>query len=587
MQEAVHLSPEYWAISDKADIAIYVADLKTNELLFLNQYARERWGPEFRERRCREYRSTGETESCPFCNIYKMLDAGGKPRGAYRWEFHDVETDEWFDCSDEVVEWSDGRLVHMEIAANITERKHAEQTLEASEQFNRGIIESSHDCIKIVDLDGTLRYMNEAGRELLEIDDIGSYIGGSYDDFWQGSQKLKWQNARKDALEGGVGRFTGYTPTTSGRPAWWDIVVTKVSSDGAADAQLLVVSRDITQRKLTEEALEKSQRLLKEAQAYAQIGYWTLESDMSTVTWSEEAFRIVGLQPTESVSLETLKAIVHADDLPPVVASLSLALTEGREHNVEYRIHRADGAVRWVSCIGAPSRDDKGNTLRLTGFVQDITERKRTERTLTEALKEKEVLLREIHHRVKNNLQVVASLLYLQAMHAAEGATVEALKESGRRIQLMAQIHEKLYRSSSLANVRIASFIRSLIEDMITSYGIDANQVALKTELENITLHIDQAIPCSQIVSELVSNALKHAFPGPGGGQIGIRMSTEDDLIVLCIEDDGVGMPAGMDWQRASSIGLQVVNALAKQLGSEVEMVTDGGSRFRIAFPRA
>lgn len=586
MQEAIRFPSEHFAIRDKADIAIYVADLKTNELLFLNQYARERWGPEFRARRCREYLSTSGTESCPFCNIHNLLDAAGRPKGVYRWEFHDPETDEWFDCSDEVVEWSDGRLVHMEIAVNITERRRAEQTLEASEQFNRSIIQSSHDCIKIVDPDGTLRYMNEAGQRLLEIDDISSYLGTSYDDLWRGSHREDCRNARKVALDGKVGRFTGYTPTTTGKPTWWDIVVTKVSGDGTGEAQLLVVSRDITQRKLTEEALKKSQRLLKEAQAYAQIGYWTLESDMNSLTWSEEAFRIVGLQPTSPVSIETLKGIVHKDDLSHVLSSLSRAMTEGREHNVEYRINRGDGAERWVSCIGAPSRDEQGKILRLTGFVQDITERKQSEQTLTEALKDKEVLLREIHHRVKNNLQVVASLLYLQAMHAAEGATVEALKESGRRIQLMAQIHEKLYRSSSLARVRIDSFIRSLIEDMIASYGIDANRIVLETDLENITLDIDQAIPCSQIVSELVSNALKHAFPVDRKGRIDIRMYTEDDRIALCIEDNGVGMPTGKDWQSTGSIGLQVVSALAKQLGGEVEMTTEGGCRFRIAFCR-
>jgi two-component sensor histidine kinase len=169
-------------------------------------------------------------------------------------------------------------------------------------------------------------------------------------------------------------------------------------------------------------------------------------------------------------------------------------------------------------------------------------------------------------------------------MHASNPETVEALQESGRRIQLMAQIHNRLYRSSDLANVQFDLFVRALVEDIVSSYGLDTKRVRLKTSLRPINLHIDEAISCSQIVSELVSNCVKHAFPGERKGTIAIRMSREGEGIVLRIEDDGVGMPEGLDWRQSGSLGLQLVEALTRQIDGSIELLPGRGARYRISF---
>ncbi|HZX46708.1 MAG TPA: histidine kinase dimerization/phosphoacceptor domain -containing protein, partial [Clostridia bacterium] len=213
-----------------------------------------------------------------------------------------------------------------------------------------------------------------------------------------------------------------------------------------------------------------------------------------------------------------------------------------------------------------------------------------SEAHLRAALSEKEVLLKEIHHRVKNNLQIVHSMLNLQAQYTDDKQVIELLKESKNRVYSMALIHEKLYQSESLAKVNLSEYIHSLVANLFLSYGVSERAITPRIEVEDIQLSIDTIIPCALIINELVSNALKHAFQdtgekGAGEGQVTIRLHKDTGgKYVLMVSDNGPGLPKGLDIENCSSLGLRIVGILVRQLRGSISIDADGGARFIIVF---
>ena len=220
-----------------------------------------------------------------------------------------------------------------------------------------------------------------------------------------------------------------------------------------------------------------------------------------------------------------------------------------------------------------------------TLILRDITERKREEEKLKSSLREKEILLKEIHHRVKNNLQIISSLLNLQSGHIRDPRALEVFKEGQGRVRSMALIHEKLYQSDDLARVDFYEYISNLAAYLFRSYEVNSGAVTLNVESEDVLLGVDTAIPCGLIINELVSNSLKHAFPGGGSGSINITLRPAGpERLTLAVSDDGIGLPPGFDVRNTPSLGLQLVNTLARQLGGEVEVTGGAGAEFKITF---
>ena len=218
------------------------------------------------------------------------------------------------------------------------------------------------------------------------------------------------------------------------------------------------------------------------------------------------------------------------------------------------------------------------------------------EQQIQTALAEKEILLREVHHRVKNNLAVVSSLLYLQANASQDERVQTAFSECQRRIQTMALIHEQLYRSEDLARIDMAQFLAKLADDL--SYAYSSRSAEILLEVKDVGICLDQAVPCGLIINELVTNALKFAFPDASPGQkniIYVSMCKQDGWCTLKVGDNGVGLPSGfpggwtggLDRKRPKRLGWKLVNRLAEQLGGavEVESAAGRGTSFRISFP--
>jgi two-component sensor histidine kinase len=204
---------------------------------------------------------------------------------------------------------------------------------------------------------------------------------------------------------------------------------------------------------------------------------------------------------------------------------------------------------------------------------------------LASSLAEKELLLKEVHHRVKNNLQVIASLLRLQSNSFEDELLARALQDSQDRVESMALIHEQLYESEDLREVDLARHAAQLAVKLFQSYPIDPQTITWRVTLEPLPLGVDQAIPAGLILNELVSNALKHAFPKGRAGLISIEGGLRDDRVVLEVRDDGVGMPRDMEWRAPKSLGLRIVNTLTRQLKGMFELVRGHGTTFRVSFP--
>ena len=220
---------------------------------------------------------------------------------------------------------------------------------------------------------------------------------------------------------------------------------------------------------------------------------------------------------------------------------------------------------------------------------RDITDRKQAEDQVKASLKEKEVLLREIHHRVKNNMQVIVSLLNLQADKIENKKYADMLKESQNRILSMAIVHEQLYQSKDFANIDFGEYVKSFVNGLFVSYGVDTNKVKLNIDIKDVLFDLENAIPCGLIINELVSNSLKHAFPQQGEGNISIVLqATNEDDLELTVSDDGVGIPEDLDIRDTESMGLQLVRILAEQtLEGKMELNRTEGTRFHFQLKRA
>ncbi len=276
---------------------------------------------------------------------------------------------------------------------------------------------------------------------------------------------------------------------------------------------------------------------------------------------------------------------LHPDDSDRVFDEWRAATSQGREFAAEYRFRTARGEVTWLSGRAVALRDAVGRVGGYIGTVADITERKLVEGQLRGLVREKEVMLKEIHHRVKNNLQIISSLLDLQAATVADPAALAAFHESRGRVRSMALIHERLYRSENLASVEFGTYARHLGEDLFRAYRAD-DAIRLDVSVSVPPVPLDLAVPCGLLVNELVSNCLKYAFAGREGGIIRVSLERAGaGAYELAVADDGVGLSPGFDFRQPASFGLQLANTLAEQLGGELELDAAAGARFAVRFP--
>jgi PAS domain S-box-containing protein len=333
----------------------------------------------------------------------------------------------------------------------------------------------------------------------------------------------------------------------------------------------------------SERKLRRSQTSLSEAQALATLGSWHKDLSTNVTTWSETMFRIFGLSPQRPVPhSDEFYTIVHPDDVGEVRGAI-LRTLEGSITHLDYRIVLNGTEIRHVTSITKPTFDARRKVVEILGTILDITEQKEAEEQIRRSLREKEVLLKEVHHRVKNNMQIISSLLNLQAEGSTDPAARDMLNECRQRVRSMALIHETLYQSDNFSEIDLDEYIRSIVFHLFHSYN--RGEIGCTISVAPLKFNLDAAIPCGLIVNELISNALKYAFPGGAHGTITVTVAVADDQTVLLdVNDNGIGMPSTITVASVQTLGLQLVNSLVQQLDGSLTISVDGGTRVHIQF---
>jgi two-component system sensor kinase len=272
-------------------------------------------------------------------------------------------------------------------------------------------------------------------------------------------------------------------------------------------------------------------------------------------------------------------ASIHPDDRQHLEMAWRDCIRKATTCHVEFREMNADSQYRNIVGTAVPILDENGSILEWIGMNQDVTERKQAEEKVKKSLKEKELLLKEIHHRVKNNLQLISSLLHLQSLQT-DIQSSEALKESRNRIRSIALVYEILYGAEDLSKISANEYLRKLVKSILdTSKG----NISAKFDIDETSFEINKAITCGIIVNELVTNAIKHAFPA-GEGNISVTLHTVGDKQELAIRDDGIGMPPNFRLGESKSLGLKLVKSLTEQLEGELEYTNGIGTELKISF---
>ena len=287
--------------------------------------------------------------------------------------------------------------------------------------------------------------------------------------------------------------------------------------------------------------------------------------------------------PLNEIKGQYVNDLIVPNELKGAASELSYNARLGETINIETVRKGADGGNIDVSIMSYPVKSGK-HQVGIYAIYNDITKRKRTEEQIKKSLIEKEILLKEIHHRVKNNLQIIGSLLNFQTKYIKDKDALEKFKVSQNRIKSIALIHEKLYQTKNVSRIEFTSYVKSLVTHLFTVFGTDANQVSFKINANNTFLSVDNAIPCGLIINELVTNSLKYGFPDGKTGEVCIDLEYKNTNYFLTISDNGAGISDDINIENTGTLGMQLVKTLLIQLNAEMTMDRTNGTKYTIVF---
>jgi PAS domain S-box-containing protein len=503
------------------------------------------------------------------------------------------------DGSEIIIETNSGLITYngkpavLAFIRDITFSKQAEEALKETEREYQNLFESMREgfalCEVIQDekgepIDYRFLRINPAFSEQSGMD-IDKTIGKTIKEVYPDIEPIWIQRYGDVAITQKSIHFEDYNHNTKRH---YDAIAFSPEK-----GKFAMIFRDITDKKKAEEALQASEEKHRTLFETMTQGVVYQNVDGNIISANSAAENILGLTIDQMVgrtSMDPRWKSIHEDgsDFPGDTHPSMVALKTGKEvRNAVMGVFHPDKEKHvWININAVPQfrpGEDKPSQVYTT--FEDITHRIEAEEHIKASLSEKELLLKEIHHRVKNNLQVISSMLSLQSMQIMDDDLKAMFRESQGRVQTMAIVHEKMYQSADLAKIGFSDYIRDLTRELFVSYGVDSSKITSNISVQNINLGVDVAIPCGLIINELISNSIKHAFPRGKEGEININLiSEENNKYKLIVGDNGVGFPEGFDLNHLESLGLRLVNTLVGQLDGKIELDNDNGSTFKIEF---
>jgi len=482
---------------------------------------------------------------------------------------------------------------------DISERKQAERAFYESEEKFRQLAENINDIFYIIDLENKkIFYVSPAFENIFKRSSEELYQNpGSWAlSIKEEDRERIFKAVEKQKLTGKFNEeYRIVRPDNSIR--WIHARAFPIKNDTGTFVKIAGIAEDVTDRKEIENILRESgQRLSTIFREIPSMIIISSLKDGRCIDVNDSFTIITGYKRHEVITryIEDIGIYINTSDLDFISKKVMI---EGFARDLEVNIRTKKGAVKTI--LLNASKIEIKEELCILSVGTDISERKKSREQIESSLKEKEIMLKEMHHRVKNNLQVVSSLLNLQSNYITDTKAIEAFRISQNRIMSMALLHEKLYKAKNISQINFKDYIKDLTFNLTNSYSLTPNLVNLGLTVDNVPINMDIALNIGLIISELVSNSLKHAFPQLSNLEnpsdyhsenekieinISLQRKNEDNLI-MNVKDNGVGFPTHLNFKKTDSLGLQLVNTLVEQIGGNIELKRNGGTEFEIVIP--
>ena len=473
------------------------------------------------------------------------------------------------------------------VTRDITERKQAEEALRQEQGRAKIYLDIAGIIFLALNTKGEITLMNRKGCEILGYKQEDIVGKNWFDSFLPANIRGEVTVVFKKLMAGEVEPVEYYenpalTKDGEERIIAWHNTILK--DDEGSVVGVLSSGEDITQRKQGENALRESEERFRrlfedlgDAVFVTKVG----GTDMGNIIEvNPAAEKQTGYTRNELKDMNIIKDLSISKTGELSTNEWEKKLNKGEMVTTVEKKRKKDGTEYWTEVIVTPI-EFKGVKASLS-INHDITERQQAEEQIKKSLKEKEILIKEIHHRVKNNLAVLSALLNMQSIHIKDEKAINAFKETQTRIISMSQVHSQLYNSEDFTNIDYKEYVKNLVSNVFYSSQV-SKQVNLHLELDEVTLPIDKAIPCGLLLNELVTNALKHAFPKNRKGKLCVRLlSLEDNDCKIIVKDDGIGIPKDFNINKSKSLGLKLINLLTQQISGTLEVESKKGTEFRI-----